>query len=413
MKRAGAMAPLTAAGGVCLLLAGYAAWLPAWSEGDTRVPGRQVPAAPSQARVVQGQLTVRDASFVHPDGSPFRWRGITAFRLLEQVARGREAEARAYLEWARSRGFNLVRVLGMARHLFPLTPEDGARALPRLLRMAAEADVYVELVVFADTRDYPRLSFPRHLQAIAAATRGAANLVVELANENDHPTQDPRLTDVALLRSLRARLPADLPVSLGSLHGPGDVTDRFPGGDYLTVHLYRGGDAWEQLGRIPKMAGLAANAGRPVVNDEPIGAGERLDPGRRLVNPQVFFALALLGRMTGVGSTFHCEDCLQAKLPGPIQAACAAAFIEGSRVLPDAAPASLVAGSSRGGPLASETVAGAAGVHVASVSGGRWYLVLALGLRPGASIPWRPRWSATVVHEGRGVRVYKTVGGRQ
>ena len=210
-----------------------------------------------------------------------------------------------------------------------------------------------------------------------------------------------------LLRSLRARLPRTVPVSLGSLHGAGPLSNRFPGGDYLTAHLYRGGNAWEQLGRIPGFARLAEQTGRPVVSDEPIGAGERVDPGRRLVDPAVFFAMGLLGRMAGVGSTFHCEDCLQARVPGPTQTACARAFVEGSLAVPDAEGASLVAAGSGGGPLSVEQVPGAAGVYVASISGGRWHLVLALGLRPGAAIPWRQRWSATVVAERPGVRVYR------
>jgi hypothetical protein len=369
-------------------------------------PADRPPQAGSE-RVLRGPLAVRDASFVYRDGAPFRWRGITAFRLLEQVAHGHEQEARAFMDWARARGFNLVRVLGMARHLFPLTPGDGVKALPRLLRLAAEADLCVELVVFADSRDFPKLSFQQHVDAVAAAIGSAPNVVVELANENDHPTQDPKLTDLELLRSLRARLPRAVPVSLGSLHGPGPLTNRFPGGDYLTAHLYRGGDAWEQLGRIPGFARLARETRRPVVSDEPIGAGERVDPGRRLADPAVFFAMGLLGRMAGVGSTFHCEDCLQARVPGPTQTACAEAFVEGSLVVPDAEVASLVPGASGGGPLSVEQVPGGAGVYVASISSGRWHLVLALGLRPGAAIPWRHRWSATVVAERPGVRVFR------
>jgi hypothetical protein len=36
-----------------------------------------------------------------------------------------------------------------------------------------------------------------------------------------------------------------------------------------------------------------------------------------------------------VGSTFHCQDCLEARVPGPVQQECARAFIEGTRVVPD------------------------------------------------------------------------------
>lgn len=369
--------------------------------------GAQAKGTPDAAPVIRGPLAVRDLGLVYADGTPFRWRGITAFALLDQVADGRERDARAFLRWARARGFNVVRVLGMAHHLFRLTPSEGLKAIPRLLRLAAEADLYVELVVFADTREYPELSLTHHVDAVAAAIAGATNVVVELANENDHRTQVRKLIDPALLVSLRARFPAKLLLSLGSLHGPDDVTNRFPGGDYLTAHLYRGGEAWQQVGRIPALARMAASANRPVINDEPIGAGERLEPGRRLVDPSAFFAIALLGRMAGIGTTFHCEDCLFARTPGPIQTACAEAFMDGSRLVPDATEVALAPAAGGDGPLATEPVPGAAGVHVASVSSGQWHLVVALGLGPGAAMPWRPGWSATVLRERPGVRVYR------
>ncbi len=41
-------------------------------------------------------LKISGTRFLKPDGSVFEWRGISAFRLLEFVAHGREAEADAY-----------------------------------------------------------------------------------------------------------------------------------------------------------------------------------------------------------------------------------------------------------------------------------------------------------------------------
>ena len=156
------------------------------------------------------------------DRAVFRdWRGVTAFALLDQLADGREHEAAAFMRWARDRGFNVVRVLGMAHRLFRLSPADGVEGVPRLLRLAGAHGLTVELVVFADTRSF-RLDLAAHADRVARAVSGASNVVIELANENDHATQDPRLTEPARLRALRERLPAEIPVSLGSLHG-GDV----------------------------------------------------------------------------------------------------------------------------------------------------------------------------------------------
>ena len=61
-------------------------------------------------------LVVKGVDFFDRDRR-FEWRGITAFRLLEQIAHGGEAEGIAYLDWAGARKVTIVRVLTMAKHL--------------------------------------------------------------------------------------------------------------------------------------------------------------------------------------------------------------------------------------------------------------------------------------------------------
>ena len=63
------------------------------------------------------------------------------------------------------------------------------------------------------------------------------------------------------------------------------------------------------LGRVDLLRNLAAQLSKPVVNDEPIGADEQEQPGRRLSNPAFFRALARRTSAAGLaGGTFHCED---------------------------------------------------------------------------------------------------------
>ena len=70
----------------------------------------------------EGHLKVSGTRFLNPDGSVFQWRGISAFRLLELVAHGREAEAEAYLKWAASKQLTVVRVPG--KHMDIMEPPN-------------------------------------------------------------------------------------------------------------------------------------------------------------------------------------------------------------------------------------------------------------------------------------------------
>ena len=77
----------------------------------------------------EGHLRVSGTRSSRPDGSVFEWRGITAFRLLEFVAHGREAEADAYLAWAASKKLNRrPRARDGRRHLQAVAAGRRARA---------------------------------------------------------------------------------------------------------------------------------------------------------------------------------------------------------------------------------------------------------------------------------------------
>src|SRR5512143_395847 len=78
-----------------------------------------------RAAAAESHLAVSGTHFLTPSGTPFEWRGITAFRLLEFVAHGKARQADAYLAWAASKKLNVVRVLAMADMLFKLSAEDG------------------------------------------------------------------------------------------------------------------------------------------------------------------------------------------------------------------------------------------------------------------------------------------------
>src|SRR5262245_44281166 len=134
------------------------------------------------------RLQIQGTRFVAPDGRDFRWRGITAFRLVDYVADGQEELAARYLEWAGRQGLTVVRVLTMMAGQFDLRPADGRRALPRVLELAAKNGLHVEVVALAGTADIP-VNLQEHLGEIGKILAAHPNGVLEIANEPVHPSQ--------------------------------------------------------------------------------------------------------------------------------------------------------------------------------------------------------------------------------
>ena len=274
--------------------------------------------APRQAK---GHLRVSGTRFLKADGAVFHWRGISAFRLLEFVAHGREKEADAYLKWAASKRLNVVRVFAMADGIFQLAPADGERALPRLLEMARRHDVYVEVVAFTGTSviTIDRAAFVKRIGAICARH---SNALLELANEPGHPTQATEMHDAAHLQSLLPLVPKGVPVALGSV----EYGDGFAAGAYVTWHSPRGSN-WVK--HVEEGAALLRKFGKPVINDEPIGAADAPQPRRRDSDPARFRAAAAAMRRAGVGATFHYEGGIQTRLPTKRELACLNAWLTG------------------------------------------------------------------------------------
>jgi hypothetical protein len=255
----------------------------------------------------EGHLRVSGTRFLNPDGSVFQWRGITAFRLLEFVAHGREAEADAYLAWTAAKKLTVVRVLAMADGIFQLSPRDGERVLPRLLEMANRHGIYVEVVALTGTA-VAKVDIPRFVRAIGAICARHPNALLELANEPGHPTQSAVVHDPVYMRSLLKLVPKRVPTALGSV----EYDDRFAAGQYVTWHAPRTRD-WPE--EIAKGAALVAKFKKPVISDEPIGAADTAVPERRDANPEHFRRAGAASRRAGLGATFHSDGGVQANSP--------------------------------------------------------------------------------------------------
>lgn len=265
------------------------------------------------------------------DGRIWQPRYVTGFPLLELLAHGKEAQADAFLTWAQTEGFNGVRVLSMIAITAQLTPDEGAAAFPALAGKLKARGMGLELVALADTRSYPGLDLGGQVQRVCAEARGVDQPVtVETANEPYHATQSDAVHDYSNLPKWSQG--CGVPVAYGA--GANDY-DSDPQGDYVTRHLDRGRDLWNRVRRVKDLGDLAASLKKLVGDDEPIGADETDQPGKRSAQPQEFFAQGVLDRLFGLASTFHCTDCIGAKVPGTVQQQCAAAYIAGATLVPD------------------------------------------------------------------------------
>ena len=215
----------------------------------------------------------------------------------------------------------------MAKHLFPLGHAEGIKVLPRLLQLAAERQIYVEAVVLADTAELS-VDFEAAVKAAGAIAASHPNAIVEIANEPWHPTQSSFLHDAANAAALAALVPVEVPVALGALErGDGFAA----GGGYATWHSPRSNadEGWGHVLALAEGAALPLKWNKPIVSDEPIGAGEVYQPGRRDNEPRRFAAAAVLTRLAGLGATFHYEGGLQARLPSGAELACFSAWSSG------------------------------------------------------------------------------------
>jgi hypothetical protein len=331
---------------------------------------------------------------------------VTAFGLADLVADGRGDDARAFLAWARTTGFTIVRVLTMLPNggWMDLSPEDGRRALPLLAGMAREHGLYVQAVALANTNErsgrYRTASFlGEQVREVARLCAAAENCVLEIANEPYHGSQ-AELADPALMRRLQGQVPGDLAVTWGAAHD--DRTLQMAGGTFVVTHLARSGPWWTRVGRAAELARLAEASGKFVVDNEPIGAAERPERSRRAAAPEAFFAQGVASRLVDAGATFHCEDCLRASVPGPVQRQCAEAFMAGRRLLPEDVRVAYAGGSTAPAHLG----VGPRGEILAGVAGERAW-VLVLGPAAGAPLRWQGGWRPTArVAERRGVEVW-------
>jgi hypothetical protein len=340
----------------------------------------------------------------------FRWTGVTAFGLADDIADGRTRDARAFVDWAAGAGFTILRVLAMLPNggWLDLAPEDGRRALPHVFALAREHGLYVQVVALANTNEqsgrFRAETFLREqVREVARLCAAAGNCVLEIANEPYHSSQAD-LARPELMQRLQQEVPDRLPVAWGAAEN--DTSTAMAGGTFVVSHVARSGDRWARVARARDLAVLAEQTGKFVVDNEPIGAAETPARSRRDSAPEAFYAQGAVSRLLEVGATFHCEDCLRAAVPGPVQQQCAEAFVGGRRVVADSVQLTPILPENTAAPARSAS--GPERVF-SGVAGGRaWVLLLgdATRTKPAFASGWRPE---TQIANRPGVQVWTAV----
>jgi hypothetical protein len=293
------------------------------------------------------------AVFRTPDGSAWRWRFVTAFRLAQRWAAGENVEP--FLRWTQDVGANGVRVLlqfaggpntigldGRALRPDALSPSQVA-AFATLLEAHG---LYVELTVLADCDQLGlgHAAQRARVDAVVRAVTGHPNVFMELANEPFKNGADVE----RLAHELGYDRSRPVLMATGSYDLIGNPHTLVL--DYLTNHSERKPDWPGEAGKTGHFIGDGWDADEhnagwhgfkgPAIEDEPIGAQEAPNPnlGRRDNRVEAFEDGGAGFGLGSGGATFHCDDCVQTVVPGPVQTACARAFFSGMSAFPPDSP---------------------------------------------------------------------------
>jgi hypothetical protein len=265
----------------------------------------------------------------------FRWVGVTSFA-LPWVWWTREPDARAWVDEHVSLGFNVFRFLtGWPAYGPPGFTYTMRIVVRPLLEYLKRVGAYAEVVCLSDTAEYRPRGWAglglgdatAHVAAVGEICRAVGNGLPQIANEAFHGAQAEYLHDPEQVNRLGNYLP---PGAVWTASTAAVDEDTTPHGGYVTRHLDRGRDPMNMVRRVRELEALSRTLDRFVVNDEPIGAGEVDEPGRRSADPSVFFALGALNRLFEVGGTFHSEAGLLCGPMGPVQRECRRAFLAGN-----------------------------------------------------------------------------------
>ena len=308
------------------------------------IPSTTVAPFPAEA----GRLHVDGKVFRTESGAVWSWRGASSFMLYARYLRGENITPQ--LDQARALGVNVLRVFG--RVLGSGWPDFTDFANPENdPQAAAKLGAFFDLIAAHGLRvEFVPLTYQARTDADARAqlqqaydvAAGRWNVFIEGANE-------PDVNDIAVVTIYEGVDRRGVLSAYGVYDQDCDAVHicTLAMLDYLTVHTDRGPE-WPRkikdlleirdgFGDASDPRNWFAGSGRPTIGDEPIGADETEQPGRRSASSSDFAQAFGVCASYSAGCTFHSEAGLRSNLLGPHQLDAAKAILDvWSFIPPDA-----------------------------------------------------------------------------
>lgn len=300
-----------------------------------------------------------------------------------------EGEQDAFIDWLSQKGFNGVRVMVGGLSWAGQTPETARNGLEKLLHKLRAKNLYASLTLLTDTAVI-KTDKQEHVKKVREIVEKFDNTIIEMANEPYHATQDDEVHSLEYLYNLSKLFSQVQVVSLGAIESDEQKPAHYR--DFITAHLDRSRSPWpNQIRRVRELELVKNETKVPLLNNEPIGAGEVDINGKRISDSEAFFTMGVLNRIFEVGGVFHFEDGLLAKVPRPVQNYCAERFVQGSKLGYELGRLTFKNTGWHDSPVKSADFNSVTRVY-SGVSGDRGMLVIVGGTFPKAKVEFQNGW---------------------
>ena len=266
----------------------------------------------------QGAVYREGSFFYRENGSVFDWRGCSLFLIPNRTFRGEDCSS--HITWMQGHGFNVCRmfVAGVDWSEWPekiFERADYQDRLHSIFTRFHDAGIRVEATVCTygiDTGTWHNVL--RKVYSVVDDFH-----FVETMNEPwAHGKGDPVAMMEGISRGSVCSSYGIAPHEDSGYMCPFDLA--MPRLDYLTPHLRRD-EAHMSRGAKDGME-MRDFFGMATCSDEPIGAGEVEEPGRRTCNKKMLSEHHAIARLLYGGSTFHFNAGVEGRIPGayePVQ----------------------------------------------------------------------------------------------